>query len=218
MTATSARLAAALTRLIDVVDRDAATGDDAAIAPRDRDCPVSSHPSRQRRATSAPPGTTPIPIQDAAARLGISLDAARKRLVRGTLAGERTPAGWTVYWTDRQDSSAPGGAPASDALVEALQARIDSLETHLAAERQAREDAERRHSVELERRDVLLREALQRVPELPAGETVQAATVTHEKAAVRNDRGDVASESVTSGSDRLALRWRRWWRRMRGGG
>jgi hypothetical protein len=33
-----------------------------------------------------------------------------------------------------------------------------------------------------------------------------------------SDRGEMASESMTPASDRLALRWRAWWRRMRGGG
>jgi hypothetical protein len=34
---------------------------------------------------------------------------------------------------------------------------------------------------------------------------------------VRGDRGQMASEPMPHASDSLALVWRRWWRRMRGG-
>jgi hypothetical protein len=34
---------------------------------------------------------------------------------------------------------------------------------------------------------------------------------------LRGDRGEMASEPMPRASDSLALRWRAWWRRMRGG-
>ncbi len=38
----------------------------------------------------------PVPIEEAAAALGISVNAVRQRLKRGTLTGIKTDAGWLV--------------------------------------------------------------------------------------------------------------------------
>src|SRR4051794_25094160 len=44
-----------------------------------------------------PPDAMPLTLTDAAVRLGISPDAARKRLERGTLRGEERQGRWLVY-------------------------------------------------------------------------------------------------------------------------
>ena len=44
-----------------------------------------------------PPDATPLTLADAAVRPGISPDAARKRLERGTLHGEKRAGRWLVY-------------------------------------------------------------------------------------------------------------------------
>ncbi len=38
----------------------------------------------------------PVPIEEAAARLGITVNAVRQRIKRGTVEGYKTPAGWVV--------------------------------------------------------------------------------------------------------------------------
>ncbi len=37
-----------------------------------------------------------MPIEEAAARLGITVNAVRQRIKRGTVEGYKTPAGWVV--------------------------------------------------------------------------------------------------------------------------
>lgn len=53
--------------------------------------------SAMQDATRTPPDATPLSLSDAAVRLGISPDAARKRLERGTLHGEKRGGRWRVY-------------------------------------------------------------------------------------------------------------------------
>lgn len=48
-------------------------------------------------ATRTPPDATALSLSDAAVRLGISPDAARKRLERGTLRGVKNHGRWVVY-------------------------------------------------------------------------------------------------------------------------
>lgn len=62
------------------------TGDDA-------DAMQDATPATDR----TPPDAMPLSLSDAAVRLGISPDAARKRLERGTLHGEKRGGRWLVY-------------------------------------------------------------------------------------------------------------------------
>jgi len=127
-------------------------------------------------------GQTTVPIAEGATRLGISVDAVRKRIHRGKLTGHKTDGGWIVVWTESDTS--PDNIQTSvrdaSALVESLQSQVDYLREQVTAERDARTEAERRHAAEIERRDVLLREALERIPQMPLG--LPAGTVTHEYA------------------------------------
>src|SRR4051794_21749109 len=51
----------------------------------------------------------PVPIQDAAVRLGTSPEAIRKRLARGSLRGEKHAGRWVVWLPqDEADSPASG--------------------------------------------------------------------------------------------------------------
>lgn len=131
-----------------------------------------------------PPAEDLVPLAEAARRLGIGYDAARKRLASGALRGERrgrqvlvwlprpAPApvasgaeperSGTVPEPDRTPPEPTGGAP--DALVAHLEAEVAFLRDELTA---ARRDL----AAERERFDVLHREALGRIPPaLPAGE------------------------------------------------
>ncbi len=137
---------------------------------------MNGHQSRQRPESVQTPVPTTVPIAEAAARLGVSVDAVRKRIQRGKLTGHKTDSGWTVVWIEpdiRPDNVQPP-VPESSALVDDLRDQVAYLRDQLAIERDARAEAERRHAAEIERRDVLLREALERIPQLPASVPVAA--------------------------------------------
>ncbi len=51
-------------------------------------------PSGDHRPTTT--DHAPVPIEEAAARLGITVNAVRQRIKRGTVEGYKTPAGWVV--------------------------------------------------------------------------------------------------------------------------
>jgi hypothetical protein len=138
-----------------------------------------------------------LPILEAAATLGISENAIRKRIRRKTIPAYKIDERWYVVLDglagdqagglgadlagdqvatrpearprDQADQAAP-----SDLIVlyrEALVARDDEiafLRDQLRREQDEREEADRRHAAEIERRDVLYREALARIPALPA--------------------------------------------------
>jgi hypothetical protein len=130
---------------------------------------------------------------EAAARLGITPDAVRARLRRGTLAGERVGGDWRVFLAaangdssrgdnghdptdcdesarhhdgDRRDDRHDADTTRHDAVIAAKDETIASLKDEVAFLRRELET----RTDELGRRDVLLREALARVPALGAGE------------------------------------------------
>jgi hypothetical protein len=99
-----------------------------------------------------PPGQITASIPEAARSLGISEEAVRGRIKRGTLksvkVGGRTHALLDADKTrpdaDRTDAPTSGGSE-SNALTSALEARIESLERQLEAEREA--NRENRHII-----------------------------------------------------------------------
>jgi peptidoglycan hydrolase CwlO-like protein len=130
-----------------------------------------------------------VTVQEAAVLLGLSEDAVRSRLKRGTLGKEKAPDG-TVYVvlgvgesTDRPTTSQPTNdqsttSQATDQNAQAMmQAHLDSLQDQIDHLRQQLEEA---HEANRENRRIIAG-LVQRVPELePAleqrGSTVSAAT------------------------------------------
>ena len=159
---------------------------------------------------------TVLSVPQAAERLGITPDAVRSRLHRGTLAGEKRSGAWRVFFPPveptgaRQDATGTKqdtDSTAPDALIARLEAENAYLRQILDAEIEARRRA-----------DHLVAGLVERVRELPA--TVDVTDVLQESnpAPLRDDTAARASEPYTPVSDTLALAWRRWWRRMTGGG
>jgi hypothetical protein len=155
-----------------------------------------------------------LTFAEAGARLGLSPDAVRMRAKRGNLATVRIGGRPYVLWpqpapaehaneprTERTAFANRSAVQGEPRLVAALEDRIASLERQLAE-----------RTEEIRRRDHIIAGFVERLPELPVGESMaQDAPGTHESSP---QRGAVAVEA----SDTRPSAWRRWWRRMTGGG
>jgi len=156
---------------------------------------------------------TAVTIAEAARILGMSTDAIRKRLQRGTLPGEKIGDGWRVYLDDaatvgggptgpRPDMSTPRPdadrttAAAPDALVETLREEVLYLREQLA-------ERSRELAAERERFDVLHREALARIPALGAGHDAPGAPPA----------APGATNTPTPAPDATSVPWWRFWER-----
>ena len=140
---------------------------------------------------------TLVTVAVAAERLGITKEAVRKRISRGTLDSEKSPDGTvrvyvpsspTVGDTDRTQS-------ASDALTSELRDRLRYVEGQLEAERQAHAESRR-----------LLAAALERIP--PQIEAPQEPSESSER--------DAPSPTGTPEGPQEGVQ-RPWWRRVFGG-
>jgi hypothetical protein len=160
-------------------------------------------------ARTTPPGRK-LAVSEAAAELGISAEAVRSRLKRGTLQSVKEDS--TVYVLLETDQTPPEHDRASDqtsdrapsdstALISEMRGRIEDLQTQLEAERQAHSEA----------RTLLLR-ALERIP--PAIEPPREAPEAPETVEEAPDRAE-EPRSDAPGPQEGARR--PWWRRMFGG-
>src|SRR5215217_170391 len=106
---------------------------------------------------------TRLTLRQAAAALGVSESAIRKRVERGTLRSDKGADGRRYVYVDTvADNVADRGEDASatrghDALISELRAHKDTLREQLEAERQAHAEARR-----------LLAAALERIPAIEA--------------------------------------------------
>lgn len=105
-----------------------------------------------------------LTVHDAARRLGISEDAVRMRVKRGTLDADRE--GGRLYVL-LEDDPTDDPTDRTDELIDELRDRVQSLEDQLEAERQAHAEARRIVAAALERIPAI--EAPQRAEEAPEG-------------------------------------------------
>jgi hypothetical protein len=173
--------------------------------------PTGNQPERDRATDRA--ATVTVPAAEAARRLGITPDAVRARINRGTLAGEKRGAQWWVHLpTDRIPTEPPTGVqpdatgtrPDTDRpLVEQLRSENAYLRVELSAR-------SRELAAERERADVLMREALGRIEALTAG------PVTDVDEDVPQRAQDGPHEAIIADVDPKAAApwWRRWWRSL----
>ncbi len=144
---------------------------------------------------------TAVTIAEAARVLGLSTDAVRKRLQRGTIPGEKIGDTWRVFLeTDAATGPQPDvsshrpdidrtrpepdrtTAAAPDLLVEILREEVAYLREQLA-------ERSRELAAERERFDVLHREALARIPALGAGQASPVApSAPQEPQTAKRDR------------------------------
>jgi len=160
----------------------------------------------RRDTTDRSHDTTPtVDTATAARRLGITDDAVRARIRRGTLRGEKVGAVWHIHLptgattdheparhdtTDRRETRRD---PEPDALAEQLRSEVDYLREQLAT-------TLRQLGAERERADILQREALNRI------EALSASVSDH------TDDQDVGQGGGDLGEQRGTwTRVRRWW-------
>jgi excisionase family DNA binding protein len=133
-----------------------------------------------------------LTVAEAAERLGVSKEAVRKRIHRGTLDSDKDPDGTVrVYVPPSTTPSSTG----RDELVDELRDRLHYVEGQLEAERQSHSEARR-----------LLAAALERIPpqlEAPTERPGSPETATEEV------------EPHPGGGQEGAQR--PWWRRVFGG-
>jgi DNA-binding transcriptional MerR regulator len=141
-----------------------------------------------------------LSVRDAARALGLSEQAIRSRIHRGSIDFERADDGGVLVIVP-EDVGEPFSEQEATLLVEALQERIQSLERHL--ERLSREAEER----DRENRR-LLAAALERIPAIEPPQDERAspeAPRSPPKPQQKEDRGTTAPPEEEK---------RSWWRRL----
>src|SRR5215210_1682685 len=150
------------------------------------------------------PTTRRVTVSEAADIIGISAEAVRMRIRRGTLPSERH--GGTVYVildTDRTqrvgDVSGNVSGDRTDELLEALRGQVHDLRDQLQAERQGHGEARR-----------LLAAALERIPAIEAPQEASDAPETVGEASEGREPHSATGEAQEGVQ-------RPWWRRLIGG-
>jgi hypothetical protein len=172
-----------------VVAFDAALSDDART--------MHDNASRQRPESVQTPGQTAgqttVPIAEAAARLGISADAVRKRIQRGKLTGHKTDQGWTVVWTelDIRPDSVQTGVQDQSAVVARLESEVEFLRSELSD-----------RTEEIRRRDHIIAGLVESMRALPAG-TVDNAPQEAQTGTLRGDLDAMAPTTLRAWLRRL---------------
>src|SRR5918994_7473221 len=133
--------------------------------------------------------------REAAERLGISVEAIRKRVKRGTLRSDKGEDGRRYVYLDT-DPDAGGSQPDSPALTSELRDRLRYVEQQLEAERQAHAEARR-----------IIAGLVDRIPQLEAPPPARGSP---EPGVQAGDRGSVPTDPQTATSPRP------WWRRVFG--
>jgi excisionase family DNA binding protein len=142
-------------------------------------------------------------VHTAARVLGISEDAVRMRVKRGTLDAERE-GGRLYVMLEAEPTNDPTGRTE---MIEELRDRLRYIEGQLEQEREARTEERRRH-------DTLMAQLMQRIPELEAPSNSPDATGAPESATHDAERVDVPDRGT---APQEGTQPRPWWRRVFGG-
>ncbi len=188
----------------------------------DRQDTATTRPGAARTEAGDRQDATPegLTVADAAAHLGVTPDAIRRRLHRGTLAGAKTVDGeWRVWLPDGEAGAPPGPPPGQPpgerqdtartppaaqevAPHPAIEALLESQRQEIAYLRDQLDQRSRELAAERERFDVLHREALARIPALGAGQDAPVAAPEPQR------------ETETAGATPDAsVPWWRFWER-----
>jgi hypothetical protein len=147
-----------------------------------------------------------LDVNSAAEELGVSTDAVRKRISRGTLRSDRKDGAVRVWLDDGGTEAGREAQVDGGALVEVLREQAEYLREQLAEEREARRRA-----------DTIIAQLTQanaalaaRVPELEAPQEASGASETVEG----EPEGEEPRSYAPGNQDDTR---RPWWRRMFGG-
>ncbi len=134
-----------------------------------------------------------VTVQEAARQLGVSEQAIRKRVKRGTLEHDKEPDGRVYVYLDEVTN--PSATPDSTPLISQMQARIESLERQL----------EEANAANQEHRRIIIA-LTSRIPQIEAPQEPQEKA---ESAGSRSDRVETPPEPEKATE-------RPWWRRLFG--
>lgn len=162
------------------------------------------------------PTTRRVQVEEAAKILGITANAVRKRIERGTLRSERDGDTRYVLLGDdvsRHAGDTPNGMPTDQALmvarleseVEFLRELVRSRDEELRREREAREEAERRH-------DTIVMRMAERIPELPPA----APQEPRDGRVTAGETPEGVEGRDGGGGPQEGTQRRSWWRRLFG--
>ena len=145
-------------------------------------------------------GGTRVTQREAAERLGVTVEAIRKRVARGTLRSDKGEDGRRYVYLD-DDPDAGGPQPEPDTLTSELRDRLRYVEGQLEAERQAHAEARR-----------IIAGLVERIPAL---EPPQEGTPGVREADESSEQPRPGTEGPTEAE--TATSSRPWWRRLFGG-
>jgi Tfp pilus assembly protein FimV len=164
-----------------------------------------------------------VAVDEAARALGLSVDAIRKRVQRGTIEHEKDAAGRVRIILDSPDDAStlrdesPDTTGRSFAILAAKEETIEELRDRV---RRLERDLDTRNE-EIRRRDHLLAAALERIPELEAPResptpSVEASEGAFPRSNAGGAHGGTQGEAESAQEPRRSP-WSPWWRRMFGG-
>ena len=153
-----------------------------------------------------------VTMQQAADELGLSVEAIRKRVQRGSMRSDKGEDGRRYVYLDESHREAQV-EPSEGELVEELRDRVRSLEKMLEEERETRTEERRRH-------DTLMAQLMQRIPELEAPASSSQAPRESPESAESSSTPTEPRPGPEPGVERQESQAPRpWWRRwLRGGG
>lgn len=161
---------------------------------------------------------TGVTIAEAATILGVTSDAVRMRLKRGSLPGRKVAGRWTVL-LPTPPNAAPNADPTETerpteqpnaSTVGAYAALVESQQAEIAFLREQLREREATHAEEIRRKDHLLAGFVERLPELPSGQDAPVSRPEPPGAAAGADATEEPREEPRSG-------FRAWWTRLWGG-
>lgn len=150
--------------------------------------------------------TNRVTQREAAEALGVSVEAIRKRIKRGTLPSEKGEDGRRyVYLDDTPDEAGPKPEDQgpSDPLIEAKDETIEILREQLRAEREAHAEARR-----------IIAALTSRIPEI---EAPRGSPPSPEESPERSTPGERRAGPEAGGERLQGEAPRPWWRRVFGG-
>ena len=142
---------------------------------------------------SGPSNGRRVTMREAADELGLTVEAIRKRIQRGSIRSDKGSDGRRYVYLDEYHREVQGEG---SELVGELRDRVRSLERMLEEEREARTEERRRH-------DTLMAQLMQRIPELEAPGGSESAAEEREGVEPRSSTG-----APQEGSQRPERGWR----------